>query len=186
MIAFFLSGFWGIMSWSPFLLSPLTTVNFHKQIQAPEKLFLKHCRHSFVGLIGPRWRTCTSHKSGCWIFFLFLLLPEEDSHSDLLSPVFVAERLLPIPWKTAQAASVSHILGSGSQKDQDASPKVLSLLPFSIHSPGISCWIFLEAGAPIFWRAKDQQNSPVRKEKVLAHPPWKMLKKAHRGSKLLN
>lgn len=96
---------------------------------APEKLFLKHYRHSFIRLIGPRVKNL--HLSQIWVLdhFLFLLPPEEDSPSDLFSLVFVTERLLPIPWKTAQVASVSHIWGSGSQKDKDASPKVLSLLP---------------------------------------------------------
>lgn len=195
MVVFFDLDFWGIIRWSPFLLSPLTSVS--------------RVTTSKSSLHSGSWKTFPQalQTQFCWVnwtkgeelapptiwalyYFLFLLLPEEDSHSDLLF-VFVTSKVGDTsPSKEAALRSLENCssclclthFGLWIPKGQRCLSKSLVSLATSAHSPlilqefpaGYSWkWEFQYYSEPRCNQLHSQQNSPVRKEKVFSSCLWK-------------
>lgn len=126
---------------------------------------------------------------------LFLLLPEEYSHSDLLPLVFVTSKVGDTsPSKEAVLHSLENCssclclayfglwIPKRTKMPLQKSYLCCHICPFPIHSPGIPAEYSWKGelqyyAEPRCNRLHDQQHSPVRREKVLPYHAWKCLKK---------
>lgn len=126
---------------------------------------------------------------------LFLLLPEEYSHSDLLPLVFVTSKVGDTsPSKEAVLHSLENCssclclayfglwIPKRTKMPLQKSYLCCHICPFPIHSPGIPAEYSWKGelqyyAEPRCNRLRDQQHSPVRREKVLPYHAWKCLKK---------